>query len=369
LGAAAVIAVLVAAGELSSPVTTALRLAAQQSLGPAAAVHVLEAREPAAVDPIAVERSLGARTVAVVVWREPEHLHAVLRVHVSGAARWTVRDINFSPADSLPERGRTLGLAISSAAPPLARPRPSANTTAGPGPAATADQTAPAEPPESAPAAPTRPATAPAASNDGARGSVQRPSPAEPSGRRDISLAAPADTPRPKPWLRDRSLALGATAVVAVGLGGSDSSAGAAVEAALPIGGTFDLHFAGEMRTGPVAALSGTDLMALVGGGLEWWAAVGRRVAFGARTDVMVLRHQVTGHAMGLTETHTRTQPAAEIAGQLALRLSARIDLVFALGLELAFGSTDLRTGSTPAVVATIPLLRATSQLGLRVDL
>ncbi|MES1164971.1 MAG: hypothetical protein ABUR63_04385 [Verrucomicrobiota bacterium] len=364
------IAVVVAAGELSSPVTSALRLAAQESLGPAAVVHVLETPEPGKVDPIAIERSVGARAVAVVIWREPGHLHAVLRVHVSGADRWTVREIAFSPGDSLAERGRNLGLAISSASPAPALPHPSADTTAGPLPAgaAPADQPAPAEPPESAPATAARPALSAAASNQGAPGPVQGRGPADRSGAREASVSAPADAFGPRSWFRDESLALGASAVAAVGLGGSGSGVGAAVEAVLPLGSTLAFRFAGEVRTGPVAALSGTDLVALVEGGLEWWRARGERTGFGARADVMVLRHQVTGHAMGLTETHARVQPGAEIAGQVGLHLSARVDLVLALGLELAFGSTDLRTGTTPAVVATIPPLRAISQLGLRLD-
>ena len=278
MGAAAVIAVLVAAGELSSPVTTALRLAAQQSLGPAAAVHVLAAPEPAAVDPIAVEeiagcahrrgrglaraRALARRAAGSRFWRRP----------MDGS-----RDQLF-PADSLAERGRTLGLAISSAAPALARPHPSANTTAGPGPVATADETAPAD---------HRVAAGSSRCETGCRarcferrgtGLGQQSSP---SDARDMSVAAQADNtraqavasapiPRARRDGRRRSRS-----------GGSDSSAGAAVEAALPIGGTVGLHFAGEMRTGPVAALSGTESIALAGGGLEWWPAVGRRTGLG----------------------------------------------------------------------------------------
>ena len=83
----------------------------------------------------------------------------------------------------------------------------------------------------------------------------------------------------------------------------------------------------------------------------------------------MVLRHQVTGHAMGVTEHTPGPSLPPDIAGQLALRLSARIDLVFALGLELAFGSTRPSHGIAAGCGEQHPPLRAISQLGLRVDL
>jgi hypothetical protein len=141
------------------------------------------------------------------------------------------------------------------------------------------------------------------------------------------------------------------------------------VEAALPIGHSLVLRLEGEMRRGPVAALDGTDLVTVAAGGLEWWPGPPRRVGLGARGDLLVLRHAVTGNAMGVTETQTRLQPGADLLAVVRVRLASRFEISFGVGLELAFGATALRTGPTSRVVAVIPALAAISHIGLRVGL
>ena len=144
--AAAVLAIVVAAGEAQSPLTTGLLATATESLGPGTSIRLLEARDPTDADALRIERDLGAGAVVTLVWKEPAHLHASIRLHVARTNRWTTRAIAFLPGDTLTERGRTLGLAVGSMWPetpesisnPTARgeptPRPPAETEPRPEP-------------------------------------------------------------------------------------------------------------------------------------------------------------------------------------------------------------------------------------------
>jgi len=106
-------------------------------------------------------------------------------------------------------------------------------------------------------------------------------------------------------------------------------------------------------------------------GGVEWWPAalrLGRAASLGVRADALALRHQVSGAVIaGRTEDQGRFLPGFDLLAQVVLRVSARIDLLAAGGSEVAVGATEIRSGRTRVTVATIPALRLTGEIGVRV--
>jgi hypothetical protein len=295
--------------------------------------------DPEEADPVRIERELGAGAVVTLIWRDPSHLRARIRLHVAANGHTTTRELVFSEADTRVERGRTLGLAAASMWPeiraPAAAPRPlPANAPAGHRPSEA----------DARPAAPAQLTSPPVTPR---------------SGR-----VEPAEIPR---------FAVGVAAQGAGGLTGDTRGIGARLEGTFRISsGAWSLRAALSARTGPVAVLSnGADLTAALAGGVEWWPEALRaasRARFGARADAMVLRHQVSGAAAtGASQNRSRFLPGFDLLAQAMMRITSRIDLVAAAGAELALGSTDIRTGSPPTAVATIPAFQLVAEAGLRV--
>jgi hypothetical protein len=139
------------------------------------------------------------------------------------------------------------------------------------------------------------------------------------------------------------------------------------IESLLPVGDRLALRIGASLRGGPVSALPGTDLVAVLAAGVEWWPGAQGRAGAGVRADLLAIHHQVTDITGTTTEARDRSLPGADVLGQARLRVHGRFDLVAAVGLEVAFGATELRAGATPVVVTTIPALRAIAQLGARV--
>jgi hypothetical protein len=117
MSAAAVIAVIVAAGEAHSPLTDALARAAKEAVGSAASVEVREASTHTDRAILRAEASLDALAAVALYWNDDQHLHAHTRLHVARSDRWIDREIGFEPGDSPSERGRTLGFTIASMLP------------------------------------------------------------------------------------------------------------------------------------------------------------------------------------------------------------------------------------------------------------
>jgi hypothetical protein len=124
------------------------------------------------------------------------------------------------------------------------------------------------------------------------------------------------------------------------------------------------------LRAGPVADLPGSDLVASIGAGVEWWplpTTTRRRLGLGVRSGALLIRHQVFAtSSAGGTESYGRFVPAAELIPLLAWAPSGGMEVLLGAGAEVAFGATDIRRGAAREVVARIPPLRVLGQAGVR---
>lgn len=362
---AAILAIVVATGEVHDPATAIMIGAAGESLGPDVAIRLLGANQPEEADPLRIERELGAGAVVTLVWRDASRLRARIRLHVAASGHTTTRDLVFSEADTRVERGRTLGLAAASMWPEIRAPAATGDAARAPG-----GPQAPDRAPVASTATPALAAVAPAG-----RAPAQ-PSPTETraNGATPVKLGTPrsaassggaATTVGPR-------FALGLAALGATGVAGDARGIGLRIETIFVLGASWSLRAALSGIVGPAPALmNGTDLSLTVAGGVEWWPLAlraGGVARFGIRGDAMVLRQQVSGAAIpGETESQGRFVPGFDLLAQAALRAGARIEVVAAAGGAVALGNTEIRTGSPPTVAATLPAFQLVAEVGLRV--
>lgn len=361
---AALLAIVVAAGEAATPGSRALLASAAESLAPAVSVRMLESPEPGEAEGLRVERELAATAVVVLSWSEPAHLHALLQVHIARSDRWTVRRLAFSREDTFAQRGRTLGLAAASMF-------PQAGTAAGvpsrgPEPPPPRES-APAPEPTSTPAkAPLPPATMPAPVLPTADAAERRPELHRAPAASDVAATPRSASPTVASVVASRRR-LGVSATAAAGVGGPATGFGGAVEGLIGVASNVGLRFATSLRAGPIAALPGTHFVASLAGGLEWWGVHAGRWSLSLRGDVLLLRHQVTRTASGEDESSGRFVPGADLVAATTLRLASGWEALVGVGAELAWGTTEIRDGTAHVVVATIPALRAIAQAGFRI--
>jgi len=385
MSAAAVLAIIVAAGEAQNPASTALLEAARQSLGPTTSIRLVEATDSTNARVIHLERDLGAKAVVVLTWKETAHLHAVLRLHVSLADRWTTRIIAFASEDTLTERGRTLGFAVASMAPESTdraasrdRARPSNEPPPSIAPPRQAEQPAPASSaPGSGPPSTLPVAVLPTPSSALSPSDSQPPPPPLPS------LPAPRSTPAPSPAeaapppaqkpVRSPAyrFGLGIAGTGSLGAGGPARGLGGELAMAWFPAPSFALRGGLGVRWGSVPEVSGSDRMSSLGLGLEWWPVTDPTKgswAVGFRADVLVMQQRVTGNLTnGTQEIHERVLPGGDFVIQSFVALIPRLQVVGGLGLQGLLGSTDLRVGDDHTVVATIPAISVVADLGLRI--
>lgn len=350
---ASVLAILVAVGEASNPATATLRATAQESLGPGTSILLVETVEPTDTESLRIERELEAGAVILVVWREAVHLHAVLRLHVANSNRWITREIAFSPHDTLEERGRTLGFAIGSIwpetetvarSPPEAKSPPEVRSPIeGSWVPLTALPLSEVKPPRPVMSREGHPVVAPSA-----------------------GLVARAEMP---PF---RAVRVGISAVGAMGIGGPATGLGGGADGELFWARDFMVRAGASVRIGPISELPGRDLVSSLAAGVEWWplpTSSVRRLGFGLRGDALAMHHQVSATIAGQSESQGRLVPGADLLVTAAWRLTSRVEFIAGLGSEMAFGTTEIRTGSTYQNVATIPALREIAVAGLRLGL
>ncbi|HVZ72276.1 MAG TPA: hypothetical protein VHJ20_07865 [Polyangia bacterium] len=314
---AAVLVILVAAGDARSAEVVAMTAAAAEVVGTPDAVRV--AIDPAAARPteqdaasLASERELGARAVVRLTWLDGERRRAHLRLHAARTDRWLDREVEFTAADTPPERGRALGFAAASMLPegdPELRLAPASEEPAPPAP------------------------------------------PPPPAGRTTISLGG----------------------VGAVGVGGPSEGRGGTlavdrfVTDALSVGAELDA------RAGRISELNARALTAGAGVGVGWWArspvAPGHDVGVGVVGEVVALYHLVS-HARvdGSTEWRGHVLPGARVGLEGTWRVARPLELFAAIESETAFGSIDVEIEPPPvtgASTAHIPALRAVGELGI----
>jgi len=351
MSATAVLVIVIAAGEARAPVTEALLATAAAALPAEITLRVAPVADPSGVDLVRIERELAAGAVVAVSWQTaPAGARASLRLHVARTDHWTVRAIDFSPADSASERGRTLGFAIASMWPEHV-----------PG-------TARGERPPPATVAPNAGSSPPREriGSETPAGSAPSEPPAALAGQ---EAAAPLPPPGP--------VAAGIGAVGSTGLGGTAAGVGGNVEILWRRFGSVWLRGGLALREGPLPELPGNDWLASLALGGEWWPralAMGRRWHLGVRADLLALGHVI--HRTAATdpestpaETQVRLLPGLDATVRSMLRLSPRLDLTFGVGIEVAAGRTDLRVGENRMTRATLAPARGIADLGLRLSL
>jgi len=347
---ASILAIVVAVGEASNPATVALRASAQESLGPETSILLVETVEPTNAQSLRVERELGAGAVVLLVWREAAHLHALLRLHVTNSNRWITREIGFSSRDTLEERGRTLGFTIGSVWPET--------------------ETGARSPPEAKSPVEKRRAEAP---TENTPSTVQHPPEVKVTRAVPPREVGPAPAPSAgaaraemRPF---RPVRIGISAVGAMGIGGPANGLGGGAEGELFLTGDFGFRIGASVRAGSISELPGRDLVSSLTAGLEWWPlpiSSDGRMGFGLRADALALHHQVSATTAGQAESQGRFLLGTDLLVVVALRLTSRVEFVAGLGSEMAFGTTEIRTGSTHQTVATIPALREIAEAGIR---
>jgi hypothetical protein len=315
---AVVLAILVATQNVDDPATEALRATAAEALGSEDAVVVRGVEVPSDGEALRIERSVRSQAVAQVVWLDAPHTRARLRVHATETGRWIERTIVFSTVDTILERGRALGFAVTSMLP---------------------EETLAANPHR-------RP---------------ERPPPA-------FSRTAEGDY--------GTSLRLGV--VGSLGLGGDATGGGIGIAGEFYLTSVWLLRLSFAGLVGPLPALSfkdmvtGSDRFGYAGLGLGYWpmrrSPGNRTLSVGARVDALVLYHGIEGPvSTGSVVVHPRQAtfvPGLDVFGEVSWSLSDAVEIVAGLGLQVAAGRITLLLDNASA--GEIPILRGTTELGIR---
>ena len=114
---AAVLAILVAAGDGQAPEIASMMAAAAEVAGTPDAIQLVSSAAPSDGEALQAERAASARASVQLIFSGSDRRRARLRLHASRTDRWIDREIVFSPGDSVGERGRTLGFAMASMLP------------------------------------------------------------------------------------------------------------------------------------------------------------------------------------------------------------------------------------------------------------
>jgi hypothetical protein len=308
--AGAVLAILVVTGEAQRPELAATLAAAREVVGAVDSVRVVEAPKVSDTAALLVERQLAATAVVQVTWRDPERLHARLRLHAARTDRWIEREIHFAREDTPQERGRALGFSIASML-PEGDPQL---------------QVASAPPPD------------------------EPPAPPHPSGRH----------------------ALGAAVAASAGLGGPAGGIGLALAGDTFVTERLSVGLNVAARGGRISEVGATLVTGLVGAGAaRWWLVPDRdhALGLGARADALLLLHAVSHEGpTGQSEWKSHVLPGADLRVTATWRLTQTVEAVLNAGIEVAFGTVDVTVVAAPPAngSATIPALRAVADLGVR---
>lgn len=315
MSAAAVLAVIVAAGEAHTPVTQALVGAASEAVGTAAVVRVAETSSQSDRAVLRVEASMDAVAAVALVWDDEQHLRARTRLHVVRSDRWIDRAIGFEPADKLGERGRALGFTIASMLPEAGS---------------------------------------------------------------DIEVTLPESFVVREP-VRDHALEVtlaGSGLSGSPDFGGTVAGEQLVSETfALRLGLVFRQGSLASDASASQEAFQGTKLMGGLAVGAAWWPlrpGPDDLFGFGLRADLLGLRLQVLRDQVGGqrdVETSGGFLAGLDLMAQGTIRLGATAEVLLAAGLEAASRPADVTlrsaTGARTAVVA-IPAWRALAEVGMR---
>lgn len=305
-----------------------------------------------------------AAAVIQLVWSNPARTRALVRLHVNAGDRWIDRQMAFMPGDLAIERGRAIGFTIASIL-------SSETNLTGPGESAEPITRAPAPPPgmpkgnpsPSPPSAKSRAVAeqAPVLASGSASASAPAPAPAL------VTVLAPPSTPASRTLIS--RLALTVAGVATRGLGGPASGLGVAAQLDVALTATVWVRGGGGARRAGVPHLNGDDAVTWGALGTAWRPRVPteqRRLGAGLCVDLGLLSHDLSHDGpTGGTAHGSHVVPGVTILAEGAMRLSGSLQLILAIGTELAFGTTEVEVANR--AVATIPIMRGLAQLGVRV--
>jgi hypothetical protein len=309
----------VASGETASPTTLALTAAIEQVIGPAGEIQVASV-EPADDDDAALWReasAAGATIAARVRWADATRLRARVHAEILLTGETLVRDVLFRPADSEPERGRTLGFIVGSFVVP-------------PAPALTAG-----------------------ANENGERGELVRAQP---------TPAATATPPRPARFGLEAFM-MGATAV-----GGQGDSLGGGAGLRWPAEATWGLRVGARARVGSIPVAQASLLAAAAYAGLwrRLLPAADHPFNLSGRLDALLAYESLTHFSDDdpAPVRQARLLPGAAAAVELEVRLTETAAGFVAGGGEVLFGRSTVVVHERP--VAELVPFRGLFEAGFR---
>ena len=309
MAAALTLIVLVAAGEANDRATLAMERAARGALAPDTRLEIREARgAPSDAEALADERRAHADVVAEILWSDPTHRRATLRLHFAGSSRWIDRSIGFAASDADAERGRTVGFALLSMLP----------------------ETPPATP-----------------------------------------IPTPTPTPTPIPPGSPDHLPSALVEVTGLGaIGGDANGLGAAGGAHWFALRPLSLRVGGGVLAGSLARVQGTTTTAFASAGLSlhpWRAVPDRPFGLSVRVDYLVLRQSITHFSPDdpSPATLARWLSGVDAAVEVEWLFAKDVGALLGAGIVDVFDATfvDLRD----VRVATIPPVRGFAEAGLRI--
>jgi hypothetical protein len=307
---AAVLAIVVAAGEAHSAASTAMQAAAIEVVGEPEGVRVVEAAAVSDAEAVRVERALGVRAVVALAWGDADRLQARLRLHAARTDRWIDRDFVFAAADTPAERGRALGFAMATMLP---------------------------------------------------------------EGDPSLPLAINKEAPREEaPAAPPGRNALEALFLAGGGLGGPAGGLGGRLAFERFVAARLSLDGAVASRVGLVSTIDArlvTSSLAL--GGALWALAptAARRLGLAVRLEALLVDEAVAHTApSGATTWKSQLLPGAALGAAATFRLGGPVELCVAGGLEAAFGTVDVTVvAPSGSGSARLPAARAVGEAGLRV--
>jgi hypothetical protein len=383
---------LVAPGDVSSPTAVAMAGAARETLG--ALVEVRESPTvPTDGDALAAEASAHASAVAEVLWEDPGHRRARLRIHLARSQGWVERSVTFSPTDPAAERGRMLGFAVALVIPerpeersgdPAAPPGPATPGAASPSPTTPPPVTTPPSSttmpsPASTPSASTSPSPASAPP-----GQTPPPGPASPPSRGPMPGAASPQIPvgpaagesgaddgeRAPSGARRRGGPKVAVDLLFAGtawIGGKATGAGGAAGVhwfPLPL---LSVRLGAAEKTGSLNAAEASFFTVGMTAGLAlhpFEMSVDRPFGLTVRADYLLVRESVSHFDADdpAPVTHVRWLSGFDVVVEVGWQLTSEIGLVAGLGLEDVLAPTYIDVRG--AQVETIPALRGVAEAG-----
>jgi hypothetical protein len=362
------LAILVAAGEAMTPGTAAMAQGASEAFaGTTAELHETP-RVPTDADATAIEAESHPDAVAELQWRDVDHRHATLRVHLRRSGRWIERSFVFGASDPATERGRMLGFALAAflevaATGNTSTPSPASGTVPGNGPAAT---TGSAPVTATGPSQATAPAGAPTATSPSSRpaaASMRTPAPSATTGTEvDMDDGTARDTSHP-PRLGVDLLGAASTGIP----GSASAGGGGALE--WFVHPPFSLRLGALVRAGTldVAEAHTATVVSSAGVVLHPWRTT-RSMPFGVRlrVDYLLVRESATHFDADDPRPVTAARWISGVDTFLdgELLLSSQIAAVLGAGLEDVWAPTYVYVHDVQ--VARLPVLRAVAEAGFQ---